>query len=70
MARTKQTARKDHSQVGEKTIPMSQSPPRDYDEDHDESDEEEESYSSDPDGRKAPVISRKVRNSILETSHI
>jgi len=69
VARTKQTARKDHSQVGEKTIPMSQSP-RDYDEDHDESDEEEESYSSDPDGRKAPVISRKVRNSILETSHI
>lgn len=64
MARTKQTARKDprrHSDIGEKTIPMSQSPREVEEDEHEEGDEEfySDEYSSEP-NEKVGKVPRKV----------
>ena len=72
MARTKQTTRRVHSLVGEKHIRMSRIPPRqpvDYEGDE-EGDEDEPDFESDPDEKKLPRISQKVKTLLSKISHI
>ena len=73
MARAKQTTRRVHSQVGEKHIRMSRIPPRqpvDYEEEDEEGDEDEPDFESDPDEKKLPRISQKVKTLPSKISHI